>query len=251
MEVIRAEGRCRPSPRALAVARLIGLGYVLAGLWIAWLTLTTPYVDVFAAHGRAFAGDGTVHALAWLTALALPGLCLLVGAHRILGFAEVTNPFAGRRGDPTTGLETTLGTDYAAVHDLVLPGGRQIARMIVGPQGVVVLARLPDPSRTRQVDGHWEGRVDADHWIPVEDPCDRTARDAEAVRRWLVGDEHGFVVKVYAVMIAEADPADRNPNVAMVRPGGLPAYLASLPPHRTFTPARRRQVLDRIRESLT
>jgi hypothetical protein len=250
MEVIRAQGRHRPSARALGLARLIGLGYVVAGLGIAWLTLTTPYVDVFAAHGRAFAGDGTVHALAWLTALALPGLCLIVGAHRILGFAELPNPFAARRIDPTSGLEASLGPDYTAIHDLALPGGRQVSRMIVGPHGIVVLARLPDPATTRQIEGHWEGRIDDDRWVAIEDPYDRTARDAEAVRRWLVADEHGFVVKVYAVMVAEVDPAARNPNVAIVRPGQVPAYLASLPPHRTFSPARRRQVLDRIQDSL-
>jgi hypothetical protein len=250
MEVIRAEGRRRPSARALAVARLIGLGYIIAGLAIAWLTLSTPYVDVFAAHGRAFAGETTVHALAWLTALALPGLCLIIGAHRIVDFAEVPNPFAGRRTEVTAGLEASLGSDYAAVHDLVLPGGRRIARLIVGPEGIVVLGQVPDRKAIRQVEGHWEGRIDDVHWLPIEDPYDRTARDAEAVRRWLVGDEHGFVVKVYALMITDDDPPVRNPNVAIARPGQVPAYLAALPPHRTFTPARRGQVLDRIRASM-
>ncbi len=104
--------------------------------------------------------------------------------------------------------------------------------MVVGPHGIVVLARLPDPETTRQIEGHWEGRIDDDHWVAIEDPYDRTARDAEAVRRWLVADEHGFVVKVYAVMVAEVDPAARNPNVGdrPARPGpGLPR-LAAAPP---------------------
>lgn len=249
MEVISALGRRRPTPRALAIARLIGGLYVVTGLGIAWLTLTTPFVDVFAAHSQAFAGQTATHALGWLMALALPGLCLIVGAHRILDFADVTIPFAGRR-DPLADLGSSLGDEYTAVHDLVLAGGRQVGRMIVGPQGIVVLGQLPSPSTARQVDGHWEGRLDDERWVAIEDPLDRTARDAQAVRRWLVGDEHGFVVKVYAVVVTDHAPATRNAAVGIVRRGDVPAFLASLPPHRTFTPARRAQVVDRIRSSL-
>jgi hypothetical protein len=248
MEVISAQGRRRPTARALAIARLIGALYVATGLAIAWLTLTTPYVDVFAAHGRAFAGDTTVHTLAWLTALALPGLCLIVGTHRILDFADLPNPL-GADHNPLAGVGN-LGEDYAAVRGLSLPGGRKIGRLIVGPQGIVIVGALPNPGSSRQVDGHWEGRVRGDVWTAIEDPLDRTARDAEAVRRWLAADEHGFVVKVYGLVVAEVDPATRNPAIAIVRPGQVPAYLASLPPHRTFSPARRKQVLDRIRLSL-
>jgi hypothetical protein len=249
MEVIRALGRPRPTPRALAIARLIGCLYVVAGLGIAWLTLTTPFVDVFAAHSQAFAGATAMHALGWLTALALPGLCLIVGAHRILDFADVSSPFTRRR-DPLAGLGAGLGDDYTAICDLILAGGRHISWMIIGPQGIVVLGRLPNPSTSRQVDGHWETRLEADRWIAIEDPLDRTARDAEAVRRWLVGDEHGFVVKVYAVVVTDQAPANRNAAVAVVGRGGIPAFLASLPPHRTFTPARRTMLVDRIRSSL-
>ena len=249
MEVISAQGRRRPTARALGIARLIGALYVATGLAIAWLTLTTPYVDVFAAHGRAFAGETAVHALAWLTALALPGLCLAVGTHRILDFADLPNPFADRR-DPLAGLGSDLGQDYTAIHGLVLPGGRQVNRLIVGPQGILVVGILPDPRSTRQLEGHWEGLLEGRIWTAIEDPLDRTARDAEAVRRWLAADEHGFVVKVYALVVADTDPVPRNPATAIVRPGQIPAFLASLPPHRTFSPARRKQVLDRIRLAL-
>lgn len=254
MEVITSRGRRRPTARALAFARLIGALYVGTGLWTAWLTLTTPFVDVFAAHGQAFASESAFHALGWAMALALPAICLIVGTHRILDFASLPNPFGSRR-DPLAGLWSSLGSDYVAVRDLGLPGGRQISTMLIGPQGIVVLGRLPNAKVAREVDGRWEGRVDDGQWIAIEDPLQRTARDAEAVRRWLASEEHGFLVKVYAAAIADGDPSAsdrvaRTATTAVVRAGDVPAFLGSLPPHRTFSSARRRQVLDRIRASL-
>ncbi len=250
MEVIRARDRRPPTERALAVARLIGALYVAAGLWTAWLTLTTPFAAVLAAHGGAFAGGSAAPALGWLTALTLPALCLLVGSHRILEYRALPDPFAARR-DPLGALRSGLDADHVAVHDLVLPGGRLISRLIVGPEGIVVFGELPGAKATRRVDGHWEGRIDGDHWIAIEDPLQQTARDAEAVRRWLAAGEHGFVVKVYAALIAGGqDPVERNATTAVVRRAEIPAFLASLPPHRTFSSARRSQVIERIRASL-
>ncbi|MGH2513860.1 MAG: hypothetical protein ACRDGQ_14415 [Candidatus Limnocylindrales bacterium] len=249
MELISSDSRHRPTDRALAIARVIGALYLATGLGVAWLTLTTPFVDVLAAHGQTFAGQATVHAIALLVALVLPGLCLVVGAHRVLDFVEIPAPWAAA-GDPLAGLASRLDGDHAAVRYLVLPGGRQIGRMIVGPQGVVVVGRLPSASQARQVDGRWEGRVHGGEWVAIEDPLERTARDAEAVRRWLVAGEPGFVIKVYAAVIADTAPLSRTSATAIVRRGQLPAFLASLPPHRTFTASRRKQVLDRIRGSL-
>ena len=98
MEVIRAGGRSRPSVRALAIARLIGVLYVVTGLCVAWLTLATPFVALFSARGRAFASEPAFHALGWLFALGLPATCLLLSGHRLLDFSEIPNPFRSRRG---------------------------------------------------------------------------------------------------------------------------------------------------------
>src|SRR5450432_1183679 len=86
MEVIRVSARARPTERALAVARLIGALYVVAGLCVAWLTLATPFVAVFAARGRAGASEPAFHTLGWAVALVLPAICLIVGTHRIVDF---------------------------------------------------------------------------------------------------------------------------------------------------------------------
>jgi hypothetical protein len=246
MEVIRPSARSRPTERALAVARLIGALYVVAGLSVAWLTLETPFVDIFAARGRAFANEPAFHTLGWVVALCLPALCLLVGTHRILDFVELPNPLAARR-DPLAGLGSQLGDAYVAVRGLILPGGREISSLIVGPPGIVVLGQLPAARDARPVGGHWEARTSDDQWVAIENPLDRAARDAEAVRRWLIADDHDFVVKVYAAVVTGRGSAVRSSTTAVVDQRGIPAFLATLPPHRTFTTDRRRQVLDRIR----
>ncbi len=248
MEVIQAHGRRRPTPRALAVARLIGVLYVVCGFSLAYLTLATPFVDIFAARGREFAHETSFLAFGWLVALAMPASCLLLGTHRILDFTEFRNPLA-KRPDLLAGLGPSLGGEYVAVRDLVLPGGRHISTLVVGPHGIVVLGRLPPHGQARQVDGRWEARVGGDQWIAIESPLDRTARDADAVRRWLISDEHGFVIKVYAAVIADDDSVTRSATTAVVRRGRIPAFLAALPPHRTFSSGRRSQVLERIRSA--
>jgi hypothetical protein len=250
MEVIRVGARHRPTSRALFVARLIGGLYVLAGLCVAWLTLATPFVDVFAARGRAAASEPAYHALGWAVALALPAICLLVGTHRILDFSDLPNPLARRR-DPLAGLGSGLGDAYVAVRGLVLPGGRQVSTLLVGPPGIVVLGQLPPAREARPVGGHWEARTGDDQWVAIENPLDRAARDAEAVRRWLIADDNDFAVKVYAAVVGRTDSAVRSATTAVVDRRGIPGFLATLPPHRTFTPARRRQVLDRIRQGTT
>jgi hypothetical protein len=246
MEVIRAHARRRPTPRALAIARLIGGLYVVTGLCLAYLTLATPFVDVFAARGRAVSSENAFHALGWLMALALPAICLVLGTHRILGFAELQNPFRARR-DLLAGLGSSLGQDYVAVRDLVLPGGRAVSTLIVGPHGIVVLGQLPLADEARRVDGRWETLLTDGQSVAIENPLERTARDAEAVRRWLASDEHGFMVKVYAAVVAGKDTVARTATTSVVGRGQIPAFLASLPPHRTFSSDRRRQILDRIR----
>ena len=248
MEVIRAQARRRPSARALAIARLIGALYVITGLCVAYLTLTTPFVDVFTAHGRSVSSENAYHALGWLTALGLPAICLLLGANRILEFADIRNPLVARR-DLLAGLGSNLGSDYVVIRDLALPGGRHIGALIVGPPGIVVVGALPPAGDARSVDGRWEARVTGDQWVAIENPLDRAARDAEAVRRWLVSDEHGFVVKVYSAVIAGGNSVARSSTTAVVDRGQIGAFLDKLPPHRTFSPDRRRQVLDRVRSA--
>ncbi len=248
MEVIRAQARRRPSARTLAIARLIGALYVITGLVVAYLTLTTPFVDVFTAHGRTVASENSYRALGWLMALGLPAICLLLGTNRILEFADIQNPLAARR-DPLAGLGAGLGADYVVVRELALPGGRHIPALIVGPPGMVVVGALPRIRDARPMDGRWEARVGDSQWIAIENPLERAARDAEAVRRWLEADEHGFVVKVYTALIARGEAVPGNATTAVLARGDVADFLARLPPHRTFSADRRRQVLDRVRSA--
>jgi hypothetical protein len=248
MEVIRSQVRSRPGSRALAIARLIGVLYVVTGLGVAWLTLTTPFVDAITAHGPTASSQNAYHAVGLVTALVIPAICLLLGTNRILEFADVRNPLGARR-DRLASLGSHLGADYAVVRNLSLPGGRHVGALIVGPPGIVVVGALPRPSDARPMDGRWEARVADDQWVAIENPLERAARDAEAVRRWLDSDEHGFVVKVYAAVIASSDSVAGSSTTAVVRIGQIPAFLDKLPPHRTFSSDHRRRVLDHIRSA--
>jgi len=152
MEVIRSQVRSRPGSRALAIARLIGVLYVVTGLGVAWLTLTTPFVDAITAHGPTASSQNAYHAVGLVTALVIPAMCLLLGTNRILEFADVRNPLGARR-DPLASLGSHLGADYAVVRNLSLPGGRHVGALIVGPPGIVVVGALPRPGDARPVDG--------------------------------------------------------------------------------------------------
>ena len=56
--------------------------------------------------------------------------------------------------------------------------------------------------------------------------------------------------EVIATVLAGQDSVARNATTAVVTRGQIPAFLASLPPHRTFSSDRRRQILDQIRTAL-
>ena len=99
---------------------------------------------------------------------------------------------------------------------LVIPGGRRLHEMILGPFGILVFAVVPPPSITRHVGGRWEIRDDRGRWIPIEAPLDRATRDAERVRGWLASDDRDFLVRVYAAIITDDKTVDRSPACAVV-----------------------------------
>ena len=92
----------------------------------------------------------------------------------------------------------------------------------------------------------WELRTRAG-WIPIENPLERAARDAERVRHWLSDDDRDFLVKAYAaVVIRPGASLERTATCAVLTADQVPDYIASLPAQRTLTASRLDGVLDRF-----
>jgi hypothetical protein len=162
--------------------------------------------------------------------------------------AAVFEALAGRRPRRVTPqLASALGPDHIAAMDLVLPGGRRLHELVLGPFGIVVIGAVPPPSFSRHVGSRWEVRDDRGQWISIEDPVQRASRDGERIRGWLATEDRDFLVKVYAVLVTEDERVERSATCAVVRPAELSTWLASLPPQRGLTPVRREHLVERIR----
>ena len=227
--------------RSFTVAILL----LLAGLALAWLCLATPLVTSFMPYGRPSPIQVVSGILVWGFAIALPGAFLIMGLARMASLIESIAASRPRRVTPQ--LAQALGADHLAATDLVLPGGRHVHEMVLGPFGIVVLGDVPPRSATRHVGARWEVRDDRGRWIPIEDPVQRASRDAERVRGWLAADDRDFLVRVYAAIVTEDATVDRSATCAVVNPVDLAAWLEALPAQRGLTPQRREHLTEMVR----
>jgi hypothetical protein len=115
---------------------------------------------------------------------------------------------------------------------------------------VAVFEELPPRAASRHTGGRWEVRLTNGRWVPLENPLDRAARDADRVRRWLADDDRDFLVKVYAAVVGEDGTVPRTPTCAVITRDQIPAFLASLPPQRTLTPSRLERIVDHVRSAV-
>jgi hypothetical protein len=231
----------------IAVARsvLIAVLLLAAGLALAWLCLGTPLVSGFIPYGRPSPAQVAVGVLAWGFALLLPGAFLLMGIARMASALETLAATRPRRVTPH--LAQALGADHLAATDVLLPGGRHVHEMVLGPFGIAVLGDVPPRSATRHVGARWEIRDDRGRWIPIEDPVQRTSRDAERVRSWLGADDRDFLVRVYAAIVTDDAGIERLPGCAVVAPRELEAWLEALPMQRGLTTQRREHLAALVR----
>jgi hypothetical protein len=246
MQVIAVSNPSSAAHR-LAVARSLSVAILLllAGAALAWLSLGTSLVSGFIPLGRPTPLEVAGGIVVWVFAIVVPAAFLIMGVARLASVMEALAGQRPRRMTPT--LASALGPDHIAATDLVLPGGRRLHELVLGPFGIVVLGAVPPPSFSRHVGSLWEVRDDRGRWIPIEDPLQKASRDAERVRGWLATEDRDFLVKVYAVVVTEDLRVDRSPNCAVVRPGELSEWLAGLPPQRGLTPVRREHLVDLIR----
>ena len=212
MQVIAVAGPgTRASRAAIARSAVIATLMLVIGAILAWACLTTPLISAFMPSGRPSMTQMAAGVIAWGFAIVVPAGFLILGAARVVATVEGIAALRPRR--VTRHLARALGPDHLAAAGLVLPGGRRIHELVLGPFGIVVLGDVPPPSVSRHVGTRWEIRGERGRWMPIEGPLDRVSRDAERVRGWLATDDRDFLVQIVR--------RDRHGR----RPGGADARL--------------------------
>jgi hypothetical protein len=232
----------------LAVARsaVVAALLVAAAASLAWLFVGTPFVGSLIPEGRPSDAQVIVDVLVWTAVLIVPASLLLIGVTRLVEALEAAAALRPRPLSPA--VRDALGPDAVAATDLRLPGGRRVHELVLGTFGIVVVGEVPPVSISRNVGSRWEVRDERGRWVPVEGPMDRTSRDAERVRSWLAGNDRDFLVKVYGVVVTNDARVQRTASCAVVRPSDLAPWMATLPPQRGLSSARRERVEQMVRE---
>jgi hypothetical protein len=246
MQVIAVPTTTRLSDRIAFVRSLaVGVLLVVAGIALGWLAFGTSMVQRFVPLGRPDPIEIASGIAVWGFAIVLPAAFLIMGVARLVSIVEVLAATRPRR--VTSHLAKALGPDHLAATDLLLPGGRRLHELVLGPFGMVVFGDVPPPSATRHVGGRWEVRDGRGRWIPIESPVQRASRDAERLRGWLATDDRDFLVRVYAVVVSEDPTIERSATCAVVPPGELAGWLEALPVQRGLTAERREHLVELVR----
>src|SRR5690349_10682517 len=132
MQVIAVPTSARLSDR-IAFARTLTLGIlmIVAGLALGWLAFGTPMVQRFIPLGRPDAMQTAAGIAVWGFAVVLPAALLILGIVRLAAVVEVLA--ASRPRKVTPHLAKALGPDHLAATDLLLPGGRRLHELVLGP----------------------------------------------------------------------------------------------------------------------
>jgi hypothetical protein len=246
MQVIAASAPVtRASRLALVRSALVASLLLFVGALLAWVCLATPVIVSLVPSGRPTALQMGVGIVAWGFAIVVPAGFVIIGIARIAGTIEGLVDLRPRTVTPR--LARALGPDHLAATDLILPSGRRIHELVLGPFGIVVLGDVPPPAVSRHAGTQWEIRGHRGRWVPMEAPLDRAERDAERVRGWLTEDDRDFLVKVYAAIVTDDPRVERSPQCAVVRTRELGDWLAALPPQRGLTGDRRERIVALIR----
>lgn len=227
----------------------VGVALVFGGIWLGIQEMSSSTLAELVLRARPGAVGTTLAALGWAFGILAPAALVLAGSLRLgraLGPALET-----RRPNPYLRIVRGLPAGQTAALGVRLPDGRYLPAVVIGPQGVVVLERLPPPAALRRVDGRWEARLRDRGWTAIEDPRIRCERDAEALRRWLGEDDVDYVVKVHAAVIDDKLSVGRTAGCAIVTSSEVAEFIAALPVQRQLTEARRERVVARIRSAIS
>lgn len=233
--------------RALAVGSILVIGASV----LAYLVFATEFLGRFMPTGRTTPSQLMTGALAWTFALTAPAGFGLVGLARV---GSAVDRIATRRRRPTPVIRVAhaIADDHAVATRVRLPdGSRVVPELVIGPFGAAVIEELPPAGAVvSRGPRSWEVRLADGHVRMIDHPLERAARDAERIRTWFADDEADHVVKVYAAVVG-ADPAvTRTPQCAYITPDQVGAWLASLPPQRSFDADRRNRIIRIVRAAL-
>jgi hypothetical protein len=246
MQVIVAQApRSRAERLAVLRSGLTAVLLMVAGVMLGWLCLGTPLINSFIPAGRPSTFQTLLGVMAWAFAILVPAGFLLFGFARIAAAVDAAGSRRSTAVTPT--LAKALGPDHLAATDLLLPGGRRIHELVLGPFGIVVLGDVPPAGVSRHVGSRWEIRGARGRWVPIEAPLERAARDAERVRGGLTTHDRDFLVRVYAAIVTADTRVGRTPACAVIAPGDLAGWLEALPTQRGLTPERRESLVELIR----
>lgn len=247
MQILAGSNHLTRSDR-LAVARsaFSGILLLLAGILIGWLCIGTPLVQVFTPSGRPSVAEAATGVIAWGFAIVVPAAFLIMGVARIASIIDTATALRPR--NATSSLVKRLGPEYVGATGVIIPGGRRLHELVLGPFGLLVIALVPPQNITRHVGSRWEIRDDRGRWLPIEAPLDRASRDAERVRGWLASDDRDFIVRVYAAIITDDTTVERTPACAVVRPDELADWILALPVQRGLNDERRARLAETIAE---
>lgn len=228
---------------------LLGTLLLGVGLWLGYLALSTSIGERLMGSLRPTPTEVALGVLAWTVALTAPACLVILGLGRL---AHAVEPLGrGRTRRSVSSLAGQLSDEYVAATRVRLPDRRVIPELVIGPHGVAIFEELPPPAASRHTGGRWEVRLTDGRWIPVENPLDRAARDADRVRRWLATDDRDFVIKVHVAVIASGGASiSRTPTCAVITREQIPAFLASLPPQRSLTAERRKRIVEHIDQAV-
>jgi hypothetical protein len=244
------------SPRAirLPIAATIagtlgGVALLAGGIFLAWLAFATPIIAALTPNAlRPTLPQLAIGGTVWAVALIAPPLFAIVGAWRL---SRIVRALTVRRGETTLArVAKQLGDDHFAATGVRLPDGRAIGNIVLGPFGLAVINEMPSSRVVRRTGTSWEGRGAGGRWIHLENPIERTARDAERMKRWFAAEERDYVLKVYAALVSTDPTLSRTAGCAIVSPDQLSGWLASLPPARSMTPDRLDELVEQVKKLL-
>jgi hypothetical protein len=234
----------RPPIAPLLGSTVFGTVLIVTGIVLAYLALATPVLRSVLPEGRLNPGQMATGMAIWALALVAPAAFLLVGFTRLVRILATVRGRVPRRSAVVRALGSVADVVIAPV--VALPDGRTVSDLVIGPFGAAVIRELPPATATRIRDGRWELRMRRG-WMPLENPLERAARDAERVRRWLGHDDADFVVKVYAAVVGPDGTVRRTNDCAVLTPDQVVPWISALPPQRTLTESRRQQIIESVR----
>ena len=227
-------------PGRLLAGLLIGSALVTAGLAADYLAIATPFVSTVVPDPAASGGSIGIGLGVWAFALIAGGALLVAGTDRLARLVATLRRRTQSLGPAGRALASASG-EIAVARNAFAGDGPAIPELVIGPFGAAVIHAMP-PSRLIRRGARWETRT-GNGWVPMEDPLEIAARDADRVRRWLSFADLDFVVRVYAAVVIDDRTIQRSPMCATLTPEQIPGWVAALPRQRTLTRARRDRLL--------